>query len=319
MSARHVLVTGGAGFIGSHLVEALVARGDRVRVLDSFDPYYDPAVKRRNLASVVESIELVEGDLRDRDLVGRVVQGTDCVVHLAARAGVRSSLERPVVYMQVNVAGTQRLLEAMRDAGVNHLVAASSSSVYGARTKGPFRESDALGVPASPYAASKQAMEIICQTWQQLFDLQLTMLRFFTVYGPRQRPDMAFHIFLRALLRADEEITVFGDGTQTREVTYIQDAVDATLLAIGTDRIGHTFNVGGGTYRDLNGYLEELETVAGRRFRRRAAPVVEGDQLHSRADVTQARDVLGYSPGWSLRDGLQAEFDWLRTIYDDPG
>ncbi len=310
MSARHVLVTGGAGFIGSHLVEALVARGDRVRVLDSFDPYYDPAVKRRNLASVVESIELVEGDLRDRDLVGRVVQGTDCVVHLAARAGVRSSLERPVVYMQVNVAGTQRLLEAMRDAGVNHLVAASSSSVYGARTKGPFRESDALGVPASPYAASKQAMEIICQTWQQLFDLQLTMLRFFTVYGPRQRPDMAIHGFARKIM-AGQPIAMFGDGSTLRDYTYIGDIVSGLLAAVDRPLPCALLNLGNTNPIRLDALIRKLSRAVGREVQVDRVGHQPGDVPLTWADVSLAQQLLGYRPVTTLEQGLEHFVTWL--------
>ncbi len=313
MSARHVLVTGGAGFIGSHLVEALVARGDRVRVLDSFDPYYDPAIKRSNLAAVGGDIELVEGDLRDLDLVGRVVEGVDCVVHLAARAGVRASLERPVSYMQVNVAGTQRLLEAMRDAGVNHLVAASSSSVYGARTKGPFRESDALGIPASPYAASKHAMEIVCQTWQQLFDLQLTLMRFFTVYGPRQRPDMAIHGFARKIA-AGEPITMFGDGSTLRDYTYIGDIVAGLLAAVDRPLPCAVLNLGNTNPVRLDALIRKLGHALGKEVEVRRVGQQPGDVPLTWADVSLAQQLLGYRPVTTLDRGLEQFVTWLEGV-----
>jgi UDP-glucuronate 4-epimerase len=310
MSERHVLVTGGAGFIGSHLVEALVDRGDRVRVLDSFDPYYDPAVKRRNLARVLGEIHLLEGDLRDLDLLGRAVQGVDCVVHLAARAGVRASLERPVSYMLVNVAGTQGLLEAMHKAGVNHLVAASSSSVYGSRSQGPFRESDALGVPASPYAASKHAMELICRTWQQHFDLQLTMLRFFTVYGPRQRPDMAIHGFARKIL-AGQPITMYGDGSTLRDYTYIGDIVQGLLACIDRPLPCAVLNLGNTNPVRLDALIRSLGQALGREVRVERTGTQPGDVPLTWADVSLASQLLGYRPTTTLEQGLAEFVRWL--------
>ncbi len=313
MSPRNVLVTGGAGFIGSHLVEALVKRGDRVRILDSFDPYYDPAVKRRNLAPMLDDVELLEGDLRDLALVAQAVQGMDCVVHLAARAGVRASLERPVSYMQVNVAGTQGLLEAMRTAGVNHLVAASSSSVYGSRTQGPFRESDALGVPASPYAASKHAMEIVCRTWQQLFDLQLTMLRFFTVYGPRQRPDMAIHGFAKKI-RAGEPITMFGDGSTLRDYTYIGDIVRGLLASVDRPLPCAVLNLGNTNPVRLDALIRSLGRALGREPEVHRAGIQPGDVPLTWADVSLANQLLGYRPITSLDEGLAAFVAWLEQV-----
>ncbi len=311
MSPRQVLVTGGAGFIGSHLVQALVARGDSVRVLDSFDPYYEVAVKERNLAPVMGEIELVRADLRDLDALAAAVRGVDSVVHLAARAGVRSSLRRPVAYMQVNVAGTQGLLEAMRDAGVRHLVAASSSSVYGARTQGPFRESDPLGTPSSPYAASKHAMEVVCRTWQQLFDLQLTMLRFFTVYGPRQRPDMAIHHFARKILR-DEPITMFGDGSTLRDYTYIGDIVQGLLAAVDRPLPCAVLNLGNTRPVRLDALIKALGQALGRPVRVERGGLQPGDVPLTWADVTLAQQLLGYQPRTTLEQGLAHFADWLR-------
>jgi len=310
MSARSVLVTGGAGFIGSHLVEALVQRGDRVRILDSFDPYYDPAVKYRNLAAVRDDVELLEGDLRDLDLVARAVAGMDCVVHLAARAGVRASLERPVSYMQVNVAGTQGLLEAMRHAGVTHLVAASSSSVYGSRSQGPFSETDALGVPASPYAASKHAMEIVCRAWQQLFDLQLTLLRFFTVYGPRQRPDMAIHGFARKI-RAGEPITMYGDGSTLRDYTFIGDIVRGLLASVDRPLPCAVLNLGNTNPVRLDALIRSLGQALEREVKVVRTGHQPGDVPLTWADVSLANKLLGYQPTTSLDQGLGQFVRWL--------
>jgi UDP-glucuronate 4-epimerase len=313
MSARRVLITGGAGFIGSHLTETLVSRGDRVRVLDSFDPYYDPAVKRTNLEPVRGDIELLEGDLRDLPLLRRAVAGVDCVVHLAARAGVRASLALPVSYMQVNVAGTQGLLEAMRDAGVSHLVAASSSSVYGARSQGPFRESDALGVPASPYAASKHAMEIICRAWQQLFDLQLTLMRFFTVYGPRQRPDMAIHGFARKIM-AGEPITMFGDGSTLRDYTYIRDIVQGLVAAVDRPLPCAVLNLGNTNPVRLDALIRKLGAALGREVVVERTGQQPGDVPLTWADVSLAKQLLGYSPTTSLEQGLEEFVRWLEPV-----
>ena len=319
MSQIRSLVTGAAGFVGSHLCERLLAEGHIVTGIDGLTDSYDPAVKRTNLDAFIDHprFTFVTGHLAELDLPP-LLSGIDYVFHLAARAGVRGGWGAVFDdYQHDNVTSTQRLLEALRLApGPRQLILASTSSIYGRNPPLPTPET-AEANPQSYYAITKLACEKLAGAYLQHFAVPVTTLRFYTLYGPRQRPDMAFHMFLRALL-LDEAITVFGDGAQTREVTYIHDAVDAILRAVGEDRIGRTFNVGGGTYRSLNGYLEELEAVANRRFRRRSAPVVEGDQLHSRADVTLARDVLRYAPRWSLRDGLQAEFDWLRTVYDVP-
>jgi UDP-glucuronate 4-epimerase len=311
--SRAVLVTGGAGFIGSHLVEVLVARGDRVRVLDSFDDFYSPAVKERNLAAVSERLELVRADLLDPGVVARAVAGMDCVVHLAARAGVRRSIQDPVPYMQVNVVGTQILLQAMRAAGVRQLVAASSSSVYGARTQGPFRETDTLGVAASPYAASKQAMESICRTWQRLYGGDLTLLRFFTVYGPRQRPDMAIHGFARKIL-AGEPITMFGDGASLRDYTFIGDIVQGLLSAVDTPLPGEVLNLGNTHPVRLDALIAALGRALGCPVRVERVGEQAGDVPLTWADVSRARDLLGYAPKTDLEEGLAAFVGWLGGV-----
>ena len=218
-----VLITGGSGFIGSHLVEALVWRGDDVVVLDNLDPWYDPQVKRRNLAAVIDQVEFIQGDILDEGVLDRAMTGVQVVAHLAARAGVRASLQEPTRYVEANIQGTLNVLQAVARHGP-HLVNISSSSVYGARTSGPFAEDDALAVPASPYAATKRSAEILVDTWQALYGLSVTTLRLFTVYGPRQRPDMAIHRFLRAVMR-EEPIALFGDGSSLRDYTYVGDVV----------------------------------------------------------------------------------------------
>ncbi|MFH1465215.1 MAG: NAD-dependent epimerase/dehydratase family protein [Pseudomonadota bacterium] len=310
--AHTVLVTGGAGFIGSHLVEALVARGERVRVLDSFDDFYDPAAKERNLAAVAGRVELLRADLLDPVAVARAVEGVGCVVHLAARAGVRRSLLDPVPYMQVNVAGTQVLMQAMRVAGVRHLVAASSSSVYGARTRGPFRESDPLGVAASPYAASKQAMEAVCRTWQRLYGCDLTLLRFFTVYGPRQRPDMAIHGFARKI-QAGQPITMFGDGGSLRDYTFVGDIVRGLLAAVDTPLPGEVLNLGNTRPVRLDTLIACLGRALGREVKVEQAGEQAGDVPLTWADVSRARELLGYAPTTDLEEGLAAFVRWLET------
>ena len=237
----HIFLTGGAGFIGSHTVERLIARGDRVTALDAFDFGYDPALKEAN-AAVLERLEgfrLVRGDIRDRGLLEQIFteDPPDVVVHLAARAGVRPSLEDPASYIDINLNGTVQILETMRAHGVKRMVFASSSSVYGARDKGPFRETDDVDVPVSPYAATKRSGELLMATYNHLYGIHTTCLRFFTVYGPRQRPEMAIHLFADRIRRG-QEITMFGDGSSLRDYTFIDDIVNGVVAAV--DRpLGH--------------------------------------------------------------------------------
>ena len=227
-----VLITGGAGFIGSSLGERLLARGDEVVVLDNFNDFYDPAIKRRNAAEVLAGARVVEADLRDEARVRALVEeGFDAVVHLAAMAGVRPSVEDPLLYQDVNVRGTLILMEALRRRPETRFVMASSSSVYGGNTKVPFYEADQIHQPVSPYAATKRATELLAYTHHHLFGIPTTCLRFFTVYGPRQRPEMAIHKFVRLTL-AGEPIPFFGDGETRRDYTYIDDIVDGVVRSI---------------------------------------------------------------------------------------
>lgn len=289
-----MLVTGGAGFIGQHVCRALFARGDGVRVLDNFDDAYDPALK-----VPPPFAEVVRGDVCDPTVVRECLRGIDAVCHLAARAGVRESIENPEPYGRVNVGGTLTLLKAMADAGVPRMVFASSSSVYGSGG-GPFRESDAADRPASPYAASKRAAELFCSA----SGLNVTAARLFTVYGPGQRPGMAIARFVR-LARAGKHIPVYGDGTSQRDYTYISDIV--TGLLAGLDRADgyRVVNLGGGKPVALTEVLTAVADATGRQVRVSWLPVQPGDVPLTHADISLARSWLGWQPSVAFREGVR--------------
>jgi UDP-glucuronate 4-epimerase len=297
-----VLVTGGAGFIGSHLVRALLDRGDEVTVLDNFDDAYDPALKTQNLEGL--NIELVHGDVRDRAAVEESMRGVDGVVHLAAKAGVRESLENPAEYASVNVGGTVTLLEALRERDRVPMVFASSSSVYGERTDGPFAESDGLGFPSSPYAGSKRAAELMCHGAHLSWGQPITMLRFFTVYGPRQRPTMAISKFIRAV-QAGECITLFGDGTSRRDYTYVDDAVSSVLAALDVPQDFSVLNVGGGRPVTLDQLVADIGEATGKVVLSERTDVQRGDVSLTWADPTRIAATLGWKPEFTLVEGLR--------------
>jgi UDP-glucuronate 4-epimerase len=313
-----VLVTGGAGFIGSHLVDRLLANGHVVTVLDSFDEFYSPATKRRNISGALSSerFRLLEGDIRDQSLLDAAVPDhVDVIVHLAARAGVRPSLEQPVVYGDVNVNGTVTLLEFARRRGISRFIFASSSSVYGNDALAPFREAETADRPISPYAATKRAGELLAYTYHDLFGLSVACLRFFTVYGPRQRPDLAIHKFARRMLRGDP-ITVYGDGSMRRDFTYIDDIIQGVQGALAWTAQApryDIFNLGESqttSVAELIGLLEETLAV---KARVEFGPEQPGDVRQTCADITKARTVLGYSPVTSMREGLARFSGWLST------
>jgi UDP-glucuronate 4-epimerase len=310
---RSVLVTGAAGFIGSHVAEALLRRGDRVRGLDSFDPFYDPALKRRNLeeARRAGDLPVVEGDVRDAAAVAEALRGCDAVIHLAAKAGVRPSLLDPVGYADVNVRGTSVVLEAALAAGVGTFVAASSSSVYGARSKVPFVESDPCDRPVSPYAATKRAMELLCVARQAHAGIDLCCLRFFTAYGPRQRPEMAIHAFARAM-EEGRPLVVYGDGSSARDYTYIEDIVDGVLRALDRSRGFRIYNLGESRTTSLSDLVAALEKALGKKAEIDRRPDQPGDVPLTCADVSLARRDLGYEPRTTLEDGLGRFATWLR-------
>lgn len=306
------VVTGAAGFIGSHLTESLLADGHEVVGIDAFVDYYPRPVKERNLAAARRSgaFRLVEGRLQDADLPA-VLNGADAIFHLAAQAGVRASWGKDFdAYTEHNVLATQRLLEAALATGAGTVVYASSSSVYGDGLELPLRES-APCRPVSPYGVTKLAAEHLCGLYTHNYGLRTVSLRYFTVYGPRQRPDMAFHRFLKAA-RDGQPITVFGDGGQTRDFTFVADIVAATRAAAAQGRAGYVYNVGGGERLTLNRVLETIGEVTGRRLELVREPVQKGDMRDTFADTTAARQDLGFRSTVSLADGLAREWAWIR-------
>jgi UDP-glucuronate 4-epimerase len=311
-----VLLTGAAGFIGSSVAERLVGRGDEVVGLDNFDPFYDRRLKERNLAALrgAPAFRLVEGELLDAGLLERLLAGVDAVVHLAALAGVRPSLAEPARYMRVNVEGTTTLLEACRRAGVPRLVVASSSSVYGARSRVPFSETDSCDRPASPYAASKKATETVCATYHDLCGAGVSCLRYFTVYGPRQRPEMAIHHFVRLAL-AGRPLPMFGDGSSGRDYTFIDDIVDGTVAAL--DRVAadsfRIYNLGGSRPVLLRELIAAIERAVGCAVQIDARPPQPGDVPITCADVSLAKRELGYAPRVRLEEGLARFVAWYRA------
>lgn len=318
---ERVLVTGAAGFIGSHVTEALLARGAHVLGLDNFDRFYDESIKRANLEEALRSNDftLVEGDVRDAaELERRIVSWRpEVIVHLAARAGVRPSIDQPALYADVNVVGTTNVLDVARRAGVERLVVASSSSVYGDRSTPPFREDEPAIYPVSPYAATKRAAELVCESYASLYPaLRILSLRFFTVYGPRQRPDLAIHKFTRLIL-AGQPIPFFGDGSYARDYTYVTDTVQGVLGAIDrtiTPGIGHeTYNLGASASTTVAELVALLEQATGRRAILERLPVQPGDVQRTCADVSRARERLGYAPTILVEDGIPRFVDWFRN------
>jgi UDP-glucuronate 4-epimerase len=307
-----VLITGGAGFIGSHLGSRLLQAGRRVRVLDNLDPFYDVAKKRRNLADLAAlgqgRFELVEGDIRDKDTCRRAMRDVDVVVHLAALAGVRPSIQDPVRYMDVNVTGTQVLLQQI-DSKDTVFVFGSSSSVYGGNTKVPFAESDAVDWPVSPYAASKKAGEVLCHAWHHLHGNPVTCLRFFTVYGPRQRPEMAIHQFARHITNGTE-LPFFGDGSSRRDYTYVDDIVSGLEAAMRSRKPYAIYNLGGAATTSLTELVQQLEKSLGKKARFLRLPDQPGDVPSTWADTTLAERELGYRCTTPLALGIEKFCAW---------
>jgi UDP-glucuronate 4-epimerase len=318
----NVLVTGAAGFIGSHLCERLLARGDRVVGLDNFDPFYGREVKQQNLAAASSNpgFQLVEGDIRNTADIQRALSAAggavDVVVHLAALAGVRPSLREPERFFDVNVMGTVRLFEACRAAGITRIVFASSSSVYGQDSAVPFREADPCARPLSPYAASKRAGELWAWNAHHLHQLAVTCLRFFTVYGPRQRPDLAIHKFVAAIARG-EPIELYGDGSTARDYTFIDDIIDGVVASI--DRQATTpgdfriYNLGGSRTTPLARLVEVIAAAVGRAPRVVRTTEQPGDMRQTLADVTLAQRELGFSPQVGLEAGVTQFVKWWRA------
>ena len=307
-----ILVTGGAGFIGSHLVERLLDENHDVIVMDDFNDYYDPVIKRQNLNRMLQNIELVEADIRDSVAVERVFarSNLDMVVHLAARAGVRPSITNPKLYFTTNIDGTFNLLDACRYHGVDQFVFASSSSVYGVNKKVPFSETDPIERTISPYAATKLACEQICSNYSHLFGLRITCLRFFTVYGPRQRPDLAISKFVHAI-KNNIPLQKYGDGTSERDYTYIDDIVDGISSAMDYDASDFSiFNLGGSVRTSLNDLISLIEQEVGKRALIETHPVQEGDVPRTYADVSKAEKCLGFRSRVHLKKGIANYVKW---------
>jgi UDP-glucuronate 4-epimerase len=314
--AKNILVTGGAGFIGSHLVDRLLAEGGwRVTVLDDFNDFYDPAVKRANVSAHAgdERFRLVEADIRDRAALARVFDETrfDRIVHLAARAGVRPSLSEPLLYNETNITGTLNLLELARASGVAQFVFGSSSSVYGENAKVPFSEEDPVRAPISPYAATKAAGELLCHTYAHLYGVRCVALRFFTVYGARQRPDLAIHKFAK-LISAGQPIPVFGDGTTRRDYTFVDDIIAGVRAAIDYDATRfEAVNLGESRTVELRELIALLERELGREAIIDRQPPQPGDVPQTFADISKARRLLGYNPQTQIEAGIRKFIQWF--------
>jgi UDP-glucuronate 4-epimerase len=310
-----ILVTGGAGFIGSHLCGRLLREGHRVVCLDNFDEFYDPEIKRRNVQESMgdAQFKFIEGDIRDTQLIPRIFQGRtfDVVVHLAARAGVRPSIDFPKLYEEVNIQGTINLLDACREFGVKSYVFASSSSVYGGNRKVPFSEEDSVETPISPYGATKRAGELFCYTYHRLFGINIACLRYFTVYGPRQRPEMAIHKFTR-LIEENERVPMYGDGQSMRDYTYVDDIIDGTMGAIYGNKGYEIYNLGESHTTSLSDLIQMLEEAFGKRAIIEKLPEQRGDMPITYANIEKARRKLGYSPRVSMEEGIARFVEWYR-------
>ncbi|MGE5752179.1 MAG: NAD-dependent epimerase/dehydratase family protein, partial [Deltaproteobacteria bacterium] len=310
-------LTGAAGFIGSHVARALLRRGDRVFGLDNFDPFYDRAIKERNLEGLrrYPGFQFLEGDIRDAASLSVWGAGESpaALIHLAAKAGVRPSVADPAGYADVNVTGTVRVLSWARDRSVPRVLFASSSSVYGGNTKVPFSEDDFVDHPVSPYAATKKAGELLCHTWAHLYGMNIVSLRFFTVYGPGQRPEMAIHKFTRRLLEG-REIEIYGDGTTRRDYTYIDDIVSGVLGALSAPHGYRVYNLGESATISLADLVALLERATGVRAKRKVLPPQPGDVPVTYADISRARAEIGYDPKTPIEEGINRFVQWYRDL-----
>jgi nucleoside-diphosphate-sugar epimerase len=311
------IVTGAAGFIGSHLAETLLKKGEEVIGIDEFNDYYDPLFKNKNVTSLqsYDKFKLIQGDIQFLDW-NSLLKDVDVVYHQAAQAGVRASWGQGFrFYTERNISATQVLLEAAKDAkNLKRLVYASTSSVYGDAETLPTSEL-VCPKPVSPYGITKLAAERLCGLYHKNFGVPFVALRYFTVYGPRQRPDMAFHKFYKAAIE-DKAIPVYGDGLQTRDFTFVSDAVAANLAAATVeDAVGEIFNIGGGSRVVLKEVLETMEEIIGKPIKRNHIERAMGDARHTAADVSKAKKILGYQPQVSLREGLTKEWEWVKGIY----
>jgi UDP-glucuronate 4-epimerase len=309
-----ILITGAAGFIGSNLSKNLLNRDNSVIGLDNLNDYYDPAWKLQNIKNLdsYDNFTFIKGDVLEEDLLESIFSNNeiDAVVHLAARAGVRPSIEEPKLYESVNVRGTLNMLEAVREYSVNKFVFASSSSVYGNQSKVPFSENDKVDLPISPYAATKKAGEELCYTYSHLYSIGVTCLRFFTVYGPNGRPDMAPYMFTESIMKG-KEIKRFGNGDSARDYTYVDDIVQGITAAISYKKSFDVFNLGNSSPINLNDFISTIEKITGNKAIIKELPMQPGDVSITYADISKAKRLLGYSPTTRLEDGLALFYEWL--------
>lgn len=321
-----ILITGGAGFIGSHLAERLLLSGNDIVIIDNFNDFYNPALKRRNFSQVADTavtsgqkLLLCEGDIRDSHFVTNIMaqEKPAAIIHLAAAAGVRPSIEDPLLYEEVNIKGTMNLLQAARTIGLKFFLFASSSSVYGNNIKTPFAESDPVDHPISPYAATKKAGELICHTYHHLYGINIACLRFFTVYGPRQRPDLAINKFVR-LIDQGKQVPFYGDGCTSRDYTYIDDIVSGIEKAfqwIQCDQPRYDiFNLGGARPVELRHLLATIEHELGKKATLEQLPMQAGDVQLTFADVTKSEEMLGYRSVTRIEDGISEFIRWYRDM-----
>lgn len=313
----HCLVTGGAGFIGSHLCERLLALGHTVVALDSFNDYYNPNLKWRNVELLRQhaGFTLAEADILDRPRLQELFasQRFDAILHLAARAGVRPSILQPMLYEQVNIQGTMNLLEMAREHKTDRFIFGSTSSVYGENPKVPFSEDDPVDHPISPYAATKKACELICFTYYHLYQLKITCLRFFTVYGPRQRPDMAIHKFTQ-LIAAGQKVPMYGDGTTRRDYTYISDIIDGVCLALEHCTSYHLYNLGESQTIELRRLIDLIAANLNKEARIERLPIQPGDVPVTYADISRAQRELGYQPRVNVEEGVRQFVEWFKEV-----
>lgn len=314
---KRILVTGGAGFIGSHLCDTLLNQGHAVICLDNFNTYYNPQIKRQNIVSIIsnKNIKLFEGDILDLQFLRQIFQTSaiEIIVHLAARAGVRPSIYKPLLYQKVNIQGTNNLLEIAKEFQIEKFIFGSSSSVYGQNTKVPFREDDSVDHPISPYAATKRACELICYTYHHLYKLPVTCLRFFTVYGPRQRPDMAIHIFTKRIFH-DEKISMFGEGNSQRDYTYISDIIDGICKSIEHCKEFHIYNLGDSRTIELRKLIDLIANCIDKEPLIQILPVQPGDVHITFADISKAKREIGYHPKFEIEEGIEKFVDWYKTM-----
>ena len=316
---RTYLVTGGAGFIGSSLADFLLKKDYKVVVIDNFCNFYDPSIKRNNVKDNLDNpnYKLYEIDLRCKSDVEKVFRENkiDVVIHLAAMAGVRPSIENPILYQEVNCIGTQNLLEVMKEYGVKNLVMASSSSVYGNNKKVPFKETDIVDYAISPYAATKKSNEVMTHVYHKLFNMNVIMLRFFTVYGPRQRPDLAINKFTRLMLN-DEEVTMFGDGTTSRDYTYIDDIVSGIYSSINyvlnNNDVYEIVNLGNSSPISLKEMINTIAEVLDKEPKIKEMPMQQGDVNITYADISKAKEMLNYDPKTPFKEGIEKFVKWYK-------